>query len=169
VHALVDAARRGRGGGPVFRRRIREWLEALEHKPATLEPARRILVGLTLEVDPGSRLRTKAPMLHRLLRSEWETGTPLSATRRRWLVQIEASTLLADILQFWKRNAGRLIPDPAGSVKARYEEHAEWLAATRELDTGAYERIVKEWAVRHKRRRNLWEAIAKQGLPVPPA
>ena len=31
----------------------------------------------------------------------------------------------------------------------------------------AYQRIVEAWAVAHKRRRNLWQALARRKLPLP--
>ncbi len=51
-------------------------------------------------------------------------------------------------------------------VNSNYECSADWLAAVLELNTRSYEQIVSEWVATHRRRRNLWKALAKKNLPV---
>jgi hypothetical protein len=47
------------------------------------------------------------------------------------------------------------------------EDHALWLAVVKEHDTAACQKIVDQWKVEHKRRRNLWKVIrTKTKLPV---
>jgi hypothetical protein len=48
--------------------------------------------------------------------------------------------------------------------KSDYTEHARWMAALKELAPRAYESLLDRWRVEHQRRRNLWKAMAKEGL-----
>ena len=166
VHGLVDAARAGGDGASLFRRVLRHWLKETERTPATLKQALGALGRLTLDLDVGSQLRKTAPTLHRLLSQEWEGNRSVSASRRRWLERLEAPSLFSEVIQFWKRNLASLVPDPAQSFGSNYDTCAEWLAAVLELDPRSYEKIVREWTVTHHRRRNLWKALTKRGLPL---
>ena len=73
---------------------------------------------------------------------------------------------VAEVLEFWKRNAASLVPDPAQTRGSSYTDCAEWLAVVHELDRQAYIRILQDWSQRHRRRRNLWQALKERRLPL---
>ncbi len=166
VHALVDAARAGADGAPAFRRTVRQWLEEAGRAPTTLQQSRGALGTLTLDLDVGSALRRTSPTLHRLLSRRSEGDRTLNASRRRWVERLGVADLFPEAVQFWRRHAASLVPDPANAVGANYDECAEWLAAVFELDSVAYQRVVRGWAGPHARRKNLWLAITKRQLPL---
>lgn len=166
VHALVDAARAGADGAPSFRRAVREWLDKTGRTPVTLQQSRDALGTLTLDLDPGSSLRRTSPMLHRLLSTRPQGEPTVSASRRRWVERLGLADLFSEVLDFWRRHVARLVPDPARATGSNYDDCAEWLAAAFELDSTAYERLVRAWAGPHARRRNLWQAIARKHLPL---
>jgi hypothetical protein len=87
-------------------------------------------------------------------------------SRRRRLHMLKPSSLFTDIIGFWRRNVHRLVPDPAQTANSSYEHSVDWLAAVLEQNTRSYKKIVSEWAVIHRRRRNLWKALAKKNLPL---
>jgi len=166
VRALVDAARAGADGAPSFRRVVRQWLEETGLTPTTLQESRGALGTLTLDLDVGSSLRRTSPTLHRLLSTRGQGEPAVSASRRRWVKRLGVADLYADVLEFWRRHAASLVPDPANAAGSNYDDCAEWLAAVFELDSAAYQRVVQGWARPHARRKNLWLAITKRQLPL---
>jgi hypothetical protein len=166
VRALVDAARAGGDGAPSFRRAVRQWLEETGRTPAALRQSLHALGTLTLDLDLGSALRRTSPTLHRLLSRRSEGDHPFKPSRRRWVEGLGVADLFPEVIEFWKRQAAGLVPDPANAVGSKYDECAEWLAAVFELDAVAYQRVVRGWAVSHARRKNLWLAITRRQLPL---
>ena len=166
VHALVDAARAGADGAPSFRRAVRQWLEEAERAPTTLQRSRGALGTLTLDLDVGSSLRQTSPTLHRLLSTRWQGEPAVSTSRRRWVERLGVADLFPDVLEFWRRHAASLVPDPGNATGSNYDDCAEWLAAVFELDSAAYQRVVRGWADPHARRKNLWLAITRRKLPL---
>jgi len=87
--------------------------------------------------------------------------------RRRASEEIAGTCyLLPEVMEFWKRNAALLVPDPAHAGGSDYTACAEWLAVVLDLDPPTYTRILQDWSVRHRRRRNLWQALRKRRLPL---
>ena len=166
VHALVDAARARAHGAPSFRRAVRRWIEDTGRAPAGLQQSRDALGTLTLDLDRGSSLRRASPTLHRLLSTGWPGEPAVTASRRRWVERLGVADLFADVLDFWRRHAASLVPDPANATGSNYNDCAEWLAAVFELDPAAYRRVVRGWAGPHARRKNLWLAITRKQLPL---
>ena len=74
--------------------------------------------------------------------------------------------LIPELLQFWMRNIGRLVPDPAASRGSDYRNCADWAQALRELNPTSSTELLHEWSVAHHRRRNLWRALGAKGLSV---
>ena len=163
IHSLVDAGRAKSGGASLFRRGVKQWMEELEQTSAALKKAHGALVVLTLDLDEKSQLRKTAPTLHKLISSSGKHPSSVMASRRRYLNRFKASSLTSDVIRFWKRNIAHWVPDPA-QAGSSYESCADWLAATLEMAPGTYKKIAKDWAVTHRRRRNLWKALKKRGL-----
>jgi hypothetical protein len=90
----------------------------------------------------------------------------VSASRRRWVERLGVADLFPDVLEFWRRHAANLMPDPASATGSNYDDCADWLAAVFELDSAAYRQVVQAWAGPHARRRNLWLAITRKRLPL---
>ena len=166
VHALVDAARPGADGAASFRRAVRQWLEETGRVPTTLLQSRGALGTLTLDLDGGSSLRRTSPTLHRILSTRWPGEPTVTASRRRWVKRLGVADLVPGVLEFWRRHAASLVPDPASATGSNYDDCAEWLGAVFELDPAAYRRLVQGWADTHARRKNLWLAITGRHLPL---
>ena len=60
----------------------------------------------------------------------------------------------------------RFSSGPATASGSNYDDRAQWLAALFELDSVAYQRIVRGWAAAHARLKNLRLAIAHEALSV---
>jgi hypothetical protein len=116
-----------------------------------------------LDLDFGSELKKASPALQRLLSRQREGDRRLAAMRRTWLKRLRAGELLPDVIQFWKRNAVRLVPDPEHSA-GNYDDCAEWLAVLRDFDPLSCDKILREWTLAHRRRKNLWKALERAKL-----
>ena len=90
----------------------------------------------------------------------------MNASRRRWIEALALADVFPEVVEFWRRHAPSVVPDPATGSGSNYDDCAEWLAAVFELDSIAYQQIVRGWAAAHARRKNLWLAIRKRQLPL---
>jgi hypothetical protein len=164
LFALVDAARTGTTADS-FHDAVRECLSSAERSPDLLVGSLASLRTLTLDLDRRAELQRTAPTLRALLSRYADRGRAVDRTRREWIRKLGGESLLPDVVEFWRRNAARLVPDPAQAGGSEYSECADWLKAVFELNPKEFQRIVQRWRVEHKRRRNLWKAIAERGLP----
>ncbi len=87
-------------------------------------------------------------------------------SRQAWLKKMHADQFIPLIIECWKQNVVKLLPDPSHAHKSVYEEHALWLAVVKEQNPLAYQKIIGKWKIDHKRRKNLWNAIRKLDLAV---
>lgn len=163
VQGLIDAVWEEGNARSSFRRFIEAWLSEAEHSLEALERASQAAALLTLDLGPEGKLRRTHPHLHRVLSEHEEARRLMQTSRHAWLRRLKASALLPKLMAFWKRNAARLVPDPANHP-ADYRHAADWLAAVKELDREEFTRILADWRVKHRRRRNLWREVSSRGL-----
>jgi hypothetical protein len=163
VHWLIDAMRADEPG--LFMEPVRQWLADPRGAPMASGRRRSAFATLALDVDGGGELERRYPTLHRLLSRERDGVREVDAVRRQWLGRLGGFALLPDVLACCRTHARRLVPDPADACASNYEECATWMAAIRELDPDVCRAILAAWSVAHKRRRNLWQALASRRLP----
>ncbi|MFA5786392.1 MAG: hypothetical protein WDA71_05305 [Actinomycetota bacterium] len=164
VGPLVDAARAGESGEE-FRSALARWMREAGATRKSFDRERRALALLTFDLDAATQGRVPSE-LRAVLRSG-EQPKALAASRARWLKRMGADALLPELLEIWKRHAEALLLDPALVHDGRYDDHVRSLAAVHALDSELYWKVVHKWARAHERRRNLWTAIDKRGLPSP--
>lgn len=168
IHALAEAARSGKGP-QAFHRSVRGWLGQAERTSAKLGGALGALATLTIDLDDGKALRDASGKVHQLVFPCAGGGDRrLAASRRRWLERLKGRELLPGILSFWRRNFARMLPNPGEAMGSNYSRCVEWLAALYEFAPPAYDRVVRRWALTHRRRGNLWAALREKGLPLNP-
>jgi hypothetical protein len=165
VHGLVDAARAGAGGPVLLRGVIHGWLEEIAKTDASLQQAFGPLAVLTMDLERDSQLAVSFPMLKRLLSKHGGGNPGVTATRRGWLGRLGGNKLFPELIEFWKRNAARLVPEPEHSA-GDYSDCADWLAALHTLDSASYRKILEAWKVKHRRRKNLWKALEHAKVPL---
>lgn len=165
VHALADAAWKGHSRKDFFCAWLRQWLNTIERDSAALRNSQGALACLSLDLEPGTWLSRASPKLVRLLAYNRTNDRALGASRKKWLKRLGASALVPELLVFWRRNVQQLVPDPAAS-RGDYDSCADWVQALRELNPTALKQLLREWAVSHRRRRNLWRALKAKGLSV---
>jgi hypothetical protein len=164
VHALADAAWEGEGSQDSFCAWLRQWLNAIERDCTTLRLSQGSLARLSLDLDSAAWLSSVSPAMARLLACNQSNDPALGASRRRWLELLGASSLVPELLAFWRRNAQRLVPDPAAAGGSDYQSCADWAQALRELNPTSCKELLCQWSVAHHRRRNLWRALQTKGL-----
>ena len=163
IHGLVDATRAGTKGPAMFRRDLLRWINDIGKTRNSLRDAFESLAVLTLDLDSASELKKASPALHRLLLREPEGDRRVTTLRRTWLKRLRAGELLPEVIQFWKRHAARLVPDPEHS-SGDYRDCAEWLAVLHDFDALACKKIVEQWKLTHRRRKNLWKTLERAQL-----
>ena len=168
VKALVDTTVLTRtdasGARSLFLEAVRGWLAAIETTPADFERCRRSFALLALDVGTIAGLEKRYPQLHRQLAEVCGGQNQLDNVRRRWLDRLGATELPNDTIAFLSRNARLLIPDPGRGDGSNYDDCAAWVTAIMEIDRAPGQAVVRQWVVDHKRRRNLWAALAKRGI-----
>ncbi len=167
VHGLVDAAWQGESSAAGFQESIRLLLKEMETDRDTLRRRLNELARLSLDVESGVWLKAFSPTLARVLGYGWAVDKALLASRRNWLSRLSAADLVPELQAFWKRNLPRFVSDPASSAGSDYERCVDWLQALWEVDQDAAKRLLGKWGAVHWRRRNLWRAVRKKGLPMP--
>lgn len=160
VLARIDAS----GARSLFLEAVRHHLAAIEATPADLERCWRSFALLALDVSTVAGLEKRYPQLHRRLAEVRGGQDQMDEVRRRWLARLGATELANDIIAFVTRNARLLIPDPGRGGGSNYDDCAAWVTAILEVDQAAGQALVRQWGVDHKRRRNLWAALAKRGI-----
>jgi hypothetical protein len=166
VHALADAAWEGEGSQDSFCAWLRQWLNTSEQDCATLRRSQGALARLSLDLESAAWLSSVSPTMARLLACNQSNDPALGASRRRWLERLGVSSLVPELLAFWRRNAQRLVPDPAASGGSDYQSCADWAKALRELNPTSCKELLRQWSVAHHRRRNLWRALQRKGLSM---
>lgn len=66
-------------------------------------------------------------------------------------------------MAYWQANLHNFVPRPDSSQSSDYTKNAQWMSALKELAPKNYDSLLSQWKVQHKRRPNLWKAIA---LPI---
>jgi hypothetical protein len=166
VHALADAAWEDKGKQNHFCAWLEQWLSATEQDDASLRRAQTALARLSLDLDRAAWLSSVSPTMTRLLAYNQSHDPALLASRKKWLERLGVSCLVPELLAFWRRNAQRLVPDPAVSGGSDYKSCADWARALWELNPALSQELLHQWSVAHRRRRNLWRALRAKGLSV---
>ncbi|MFH1468462.1 MAG: hypothetical protein ABIO70_28995 [Pseudomonadota bacterium] len=133
------------------------WVQRAAESPAAFRAALPQVRRLTRDLG----LDGAAPRLQRLLGEE---RTPLGVSRGVQVRRACGGAVIPALRAAWARHIAAVVPDPVEASGSRYGDHAAWLAAVRELDPAGYARILSDWRQRHHRRRNLWAALAVEGI-----
>jgi hypothetical protein len=135
VHALADAAREGEGAEHSISAWLRQWLQAIERDGATLRRSEAALVRLSLDLNRAQWLSRISPTMVRLLADNRSSDRTLDASRKKWLKRLGISSLVPELLAFWRRNPRHLVEPsvvrrPASSVVGHAPPAEELVAST---------------------------------------
>ena len=144
--------------------KMRIWLSRLCQDTAQFKEQVIWVSMLTGDIAELTSLSNQYPKLLGQIQSNKYGQGELVASRRQWLKNMHGEQLISALMEAWMQNVTALVPDPAVAIKSNYKEHACWLGVVQELHPAAYQQILTNWQKTHKRRRNLWKALTKQGL-----
>lgn len=147
-----------------FQDKVAQWLARLPEKQASSgeDYALRLLTQDLTEMS-GER-KDRYPKFYRFVVRPKELVTPDEASRQAYLKRYAPDDLWDRVMTYWKGHLHTWVPRPEMAQESEYTEHAQWMAALRELAPRAYEILLDQWRVEHRRRRNLWQAMEKMGL-----
>ena len=165
VHWLIEAVIDEAKGPEWFQKRLKRWFTSLDGDSTRFARSRAQIIALAGDLPSVSSLKNSHPQFAKLARGEERYGVKRCArARREWLKLMGAESIVPSLIACAKTNAPHLVPDPAHAYGSRYEEHARWLRAIKEIDPAACQKIIERWKVQHKRRRNLWDSLKRGGL-----
>jgi hypothetical protein len=165
LHWLFDSMADRHKGPSWFQQQLQQWLAQLPAKQSNLGADFAFLRLLTKDVWEG-RGSTDTPysQFFQFVINPQSLSTRDDASRQEYLQQYAMDDLWDHVMAYWQGNLHHLVPKPEQADKSVYTKHAQWMAALQELAPGAYATLLKQWQERHKRRINLWKAMAEQGL-----
>ncbi len=149
-----------------FEKKVRDWLKSLCQNYSTQFQAQQKFISiLTRDLADIYGLKKQYPNLYEVSKNAHRYKGSI-ASRQAWLGKMQGDQFIPLVIECWKRNVMKLIPDPSHAHKSLYDEHALWLAVARELNPATCQKVIAQWKVNHARRKNLWEAIRNRDVPV---
>ena len=165
IVALAEAAK-NRRNGPWFMSAVSSWLTRVEATPRDVVICEHSLAALLLDLDHGQQqLGLHYPKLKKLLEGLDHGTEELQRSRRLWIGRLAGPTLFSEVLEWMRRNMASSVPDPGHAHESHYEIYGDWMAAVLEFAPDEYWKVMRRWREVHHRRRNLWKALSKRGLP----
>jgi hypothetical protein len=165
VSWLIEAGIDESKGREWFQTKVVQWFALLEKNSNRFNKTRSQIIALAGDLSYVTSIKTSHPRFATLARSEEVQGFNRCAiVRRAWLKEMDARSIVLPLIACVKRNARSLVPDPEHAHGSRYDEHAQWLQAVKEIDPDAFRKVMDRWRIQHKRRRNLWDALKRAGL-----
>ena len=146
-----------------FYTKIGNWLSNLSTMSSWNKNQRKSFFILTSDLASISNLKKQYPNLFDLL---YQRNDKEDISRQKWLKKIKGKELLPLLINCWKSNIKKLIPNPSNARKTNYKYNVQWLMTCKELNQAAFQEILDQWKIEHKRKRNLWKAIKDKGLVV---
>jgi hypothetical protein len=165
LHWLFDSMTDPHKGPAWFQQQLRQWLAQLPAKQGNLGAEFAFLRLLTKDAwESRGGNDTPYPHFFQFVIVPQNLSTQDDASRQEYLRQYAMDDLWDHVMAYWQGNLRHLVPKPERAEKSVYTSHAQWMAALQELAPAAYTTLLKQWQVTHKRRINLWKAMAAQGL-----
>jgi len=165
LHWLFDSMTDRHKGPAWFQQHLRQWLAQLPEKQGKLGEDLACLRLLTKDVWEIRRGNDNPyPQFFQFVIAPQNLSTRDDVSRQAYVQQYVMDDVWDHVMAYWQGNLHYLVPKPEQAEKSIYTKHAQWMAALQELAPAAYTTLLKQWQVAHKRRINLWKAMAEQGL-----
>ena len=165
LHWLFDSMTDRHKGPAWFQQQLLQWLAQLPAKQGNLGADFAFLRLLTNDVwERRGSNDTPYPHFFQCVIAPRALATQDDVSRQGYVHQYAMDDVWDHVIAYWQGNLHHLVPRPEQAEKSLYTKHAQWMAALHELAPAAYTTLLKQWHVAHKRRSNLWKAMAEQGL-----
>jgi len=165
LHWLFDSMADRHKGPAWFQQQLLQWFAQLPAKQGNLGADVVFLRLLTKDVwERRGSNDTPYPHFFQFVIAPRDLSTRDDVSRQGYVHQYAMDDVWDHVIAYWQGNLHHLVPRPEQAEKSIYTKHAQWMTALQELAPAAYTTLLKQWHVAHKRRINLWKAMAEQGL-----
>ncbi len=164
IHWLVEAGIDDGKGGQWFISKVSGWLKLVAGDPMQFKDSYSYISTLTKDLSYISQLGKNYPILCSVVGYSTLGQSDCALARQRKLKDLGADELVEEVIKCWEKSIAVMVPDPSEAAKSDYTVQARWLLAVYELNKPAGRKILKDWKLCHRRRRNLWKALDEVGL-----
>ncbi|MGO8925949.1 MAG: hypothetical protein ACLQU3_03500 [Limisphaerales bacterium] len=141
------------------------WLECFQRHASFFEKQWRSLALLTRVLPSGPTFKERFPTFHaHVLVPSLGLDAKLERSLREALSFLGVDVGQFDPMSIWEKHLHTLVPSPEGTG-SYYREQALWMKALNEVNRTAYDKLLAQWRVVYRRRRNLWAEM--NGLQLP--
>ncbi len=114
-----------------------------------------LVCTLTEDLTLMTLIKKQYPGLYEIVTSDKYLNQKCSSFRRKWLGNMEVDKILTILIEFWKSNIAIIIPDPSKAYGCHYSEQVKLLLAVKELNSKAYNEIIRKWKISQKVQKSL--------------
>ncbi|WP_235006944.1 hypothetical protein [Calothrix rhizosoleniae] len=165
LHWLIDSIAEPDKGKTWFQSQITQWLTNLPEDRVDLGEEYNLLRLLTKDLtEICAEPQNPCPRFYQVVIRPKDLSAADDKSRQMYLHEYAPDDLWERVMSYWREHLHNFVPKPELAQKSDYTEHAQWIAALKELNSDSYEILLKQWQVDHQRRRNLWKAMDKLGL-----
>lgn len=152
--------------GPAwFQQRLTQWLAQLPAKQSHPGDDLAFLRLLTKDAwEMRGNPESPYPHFFDVVIAPGDLSTADDASRQAYVQAYAMADVWEQVMAYWRGHLHLLLPKPEHAANSVYTGHAQWMAALQEVAPAAYTAVLQQWHVQHKRRSNLWKAMAQQGL-----
>ncbi|MBF0100919.1 MAG: hypothetical protein HQK77_08435, partial [Desulfobacterales bacterium] len=158
INWLMDATLDATQGKTYFVEKTGTWIKTVSQKNKLSSMDQQLVNIFTCDLSHISDFKLRYPSLLKLI-NECRYGRHTDSSRRDCLKQMDGANFISDITELWVKHISDIMPDPGQVQGGKYESHALWLAALREIDPMTFQKVMTKWKVDYKRRKNLWTEI----------
>ena len=121
---LFDSITDEQKGAEWFQQKISHWLTNFPANQKRLNAHQPYLRLLTQDLNAlTQRVQTEYPKFYNVVIHSTSTSSKDSASRQAYLQAYGSSDLLDQVINCWKRNLRRMVPNPKEARKSDYKEH----------------------------------------------
>ena len=165
VHQLINASLNSTTAKDTFGGQFNTWITTLIKQKELFLREWPLLALLTSDLPESCGIKEKYPALHKRT-SLVQGDDAIAHSRRKALEKVFTKTILSTVLKVWHNHLSLLLPDPANANKSNYMEHAGIMATLYEVNKTQYNKLLSQWRIKHKRRKNLWRDMRNFHLLV---
>jgi hypothetical protein len=165
VSRLIEARRAPAAHKKTLLDHLDVWLECFQKHASFFEKQWRSLALLTRVLPSATEIKERFPTFHaQVLVRSLGLDPKLEQSLREALASVAADLAQVNPMPIWEKHLHTLVPSLAGTG-SHYREQALWMKALNEVNPTAYNKLLAEWRVVYRRRRNLWAEM--NGLQLP--
>ncbi len=166
IHWLLAAELNPKENAALFHEKMGKWLNEINQNGNVFDKRWRELARLTKDLPNERRIQEDFPFFTKTVLPNDYGDSDLTPSRRAALKKLNMDQQYPMIMKIWEKHLGRILPNPTLARASNYTPHAQWLKALHEISPARYARIIGEWRLIHKNRKNLWRDIQALKLPL---